>query len=169
MARRDALLGLVSRLIARRDALRKTLEGDLASFRKVSEVSGGGDHADAAVESATDDVSSRLVEIESRELDQIEHALDRIGAGVYGRCESCGRRIPAARLNALPYTDRCIKCQREEERREPWGARDADSERWADVDEGPIEDRESDGANMLGDFGMSSRESDRRFLEGLLV
>ena len=34
MARKDALLRLTSRLIARRDALRKALSGDLDSFRK---------------------------------------------------------------------------------------------------------------------------------------
>jgi DnaK suppressor protein len=169
MARRDALLRLASRLIARRDALRTTLDGDLASFRSVSEVSGVGDHGDAAVDSANDEVCTQLVEIESRELGQIEHALDRIRVGVYGRCESCGDRIPAARLNALPYTNSCINCQREKERRGQSGAQDADSERWAEVGEEPIEERQSDVAINLGEFGMNSRECGRWPIESLLV
>ena len=105
MARKDALLRLTSRLIARRDALRKALNGDLDSFRKFSELNAVGDNVDAAVDSANDEICSQLVEIESRELGQIEHALQRIAGGVYGRCEYCGGKISEARLNALPYTN----------------------------------------------------------------
>ena len=75
MARKDALLRLTSRLIARRDALRKALNGDLDSFRRFSELNAVGDNVDAAVDSANDEICSQLVEIESRELGQIEHAL----------------------------------------------------------------------------------------------
>jgi len=80
MARKDALLRLTSRLVARRDALRKAINGDLDSFRKFAAVRGVGDNVDAAVDSANDEISSQLVEIESRELGQIEHALQRIAA-----------------------------------------------------------------------------------------
>ncbi len=75
MARKDALLRLTQRLIARRDALRKALNGDLDSFRKFSELNAVGDNVDAAVDCANDEICSQLVEIESRELGQIEHAL----------------------------------------------------------------------------------------------
>ena len=75
-----------------------------------------GDNVDAAVDTANDEICSQLVEIESRELGQIEHALQRIVEGVYGRCEFCGGKIAEARLNALPYTNSCIDCQRENER-----------------------------------------------------
>ena len=51
MARKDALLRLTQRLIARRDALRKALNGDLDSFRKFSELNAVGDNVDAAVDS----------------------------------------------------------------------------------------------------------------------
>src|ERR1700739_3547404 len=116
MARKDALLRLTSRLIARRDALRKALNGDLDSFRKFSELNAVGDNVDAAVDCANDEICSQLVEIESRELGQIEHALQRLAGGVYGRCDFCGNKISGARLNALPYTNSCIDCQRENER-----------------------------------------------------
>src|SRR3974377_215446 len=104
MARKDALLRLTSRLIARRDALRKAINGDLDGFRKFSEGSGVGDNVDAAVDSANDEISSQLVEIESRELGQIEHALQRIVDGVYGRCEYCGGKIAEGRPNGCPLT-----------------------------------------------------------------
>ena len=116
MARKDALLRLHARLVTRRDALRKALKGVLDGYREFAALNVVGDNVDAAVDTANDEISSQLVEIESRELGQIEHALQRIAAGVYGRCEFCGGKINEARLNALPYTNSCIDCQRENER-----------------------------------------------------
>ena len=78
MARKDALLRLHARLVARRDALRKALNGDLDSFREFAATNVVGDNVDAAVDTANDEICSQLVEIESRELGQIEHALQRI-------------------------------------------------------------------------------------------
>src|SRR6516162_5710016 len=154
MARKDALLRLTTRLMARRDALRKAINGDLASFRKFSEVSGVGDNVDAAVDNANDEISSQLVEIESRELSQIEHALKRIAAGVYGRCEFCGGKIAEPRLNALPYTNTCIDCQRENERAGQGRGLQPDSKRWAKVYDKPLEDGDSDSQIKLSDFEM---------------
>lgn len=50
-------------------------------------------------------------------LDRVNRALERIGDGTYGKCESCGKSIEAARLRALPHAVLCISCKREEERR----------------------------------------------------
>ncbi|OJW15846.1 MAG: conjugal transfer protein TraR [Planctomycetales bacterium 71-10] len=161
MARKDALLRLTSRLVARRDALRKALSGDLDAFRKFSEAGGVGDNIDAAVDSANDEISSRLVEIESRELGQIEHALQRIAAGVYGRCEFCGGKISEPRLNALPYTNSCIDCQRENERLGQHGrSLDTDTHRWAKVFSKPADD-EGDAQINLSDFEMDFSDSAR--------
>ena len=159
MARKDALLRLTSRLIARRDALRKALNGDLDSFRKFSEVSVVGDNVDAAVDSANDEICSQLVEIESRELGQIEHALQRIAAGVYGRCEFCGAKISEARLNALPYTNSCIDCQRENERSGHGHYHEPDSRRWAKIYDKPSDEGETDSPINLSDFEMDFSES----------
>jgi DnaK suppressor protein len=161
MARKDALLRLTARLIARRDALRKALNGDLDSFRKFSELSVVGDSVDAAVDSANDEICSQLVEIESRELSQIEHALQRIADGVYGRCEFCNGKIFEARLNALPYTNTCIDCQRENERAGHTRALEPDSKRWAKVYDKPIEEGESDSQINLSDFEMDFSETGR--------
>jgi DnaK suppressor protein len=161
MARKDALLRLTSRLIARRDALRKALNGDLDSFRKFSELNAVGDNVDAAVDSANDEICSQLVEIESRELTQIEHALERIAAGVYGRCEFCHGKIAEPRLNALPYTNSCIDCQRENERAGQSRAMDPESKRWAKIYEKPLEEGESDSKINLSDFEMDFSETGR--------
>ena len=143
MARKDALLRLHARLVARRDALRKALSGDLDGFREYAALQDVGDNVDAAVDTANDEICSQLVEIESRELGQIEHALKRIVEGLYGRCEYCGGKIAEARLNALPYTNSCIDCQRENERHGQAYGRGAEDIRWAKVYDKPLGDSES--------------------------
>ena len=39
---------------------------------------------------------------------KVEHALARIDAGGFGRCEACGGAIEAERLDALPYATLCL-------------------------------------------------------------
>lgn len=72
------------------------------------------------------DTSSKLFEREhelalnnnTRELlEQTEHALDRIDAGTYGVCESCGKPIGKARLQAFPRATLCVVCKQRQERR----------------------------------------------------
>src|SRR5947209_16674113 len=161
MARKEALLRLHSRLVARRDALRKALNGDLDSLRQLATLNVVGDSVDAAVDTANDEICSQLVEIESRELEQIEHALQRIVQGVYGRCEFCGGKIAEARLNALPYTNSCIDCQRENERHGQSFGRTADDHRWAKIYDTPRDDHDNDSDINLNDFEMDMSESGR--------
>jgi DnaK suppressor protein len=115
MARKEALLNLRTILIRRRDALRSALAGDLSLLKELRSESPG-DVIDAAYDSAQDEISSQLAEVESRELANIENALERMKGGKYGLCEVCNGKIPMARLNALPYATMCIECQRELER-----------------------------------------------------
>jgi len=112
MTRKDALMNLRQVLLKRRDALRKVLAGDLSQLNSVRP-NMTGDMVDAALDAVHDEILSQLAEVESRELAQIENALERMRTGQYGICESCGRKISLARLQALPYATLCIKCQRE--------------------------------------------------------
>ncbi len=111
MARKDTLAKLRDVLIIRRDALRKALDGDLSSLKELREQNSG-DVADFALDAAQDEISSQLAEVESRELVNIEAALDRMRKGTFGECEGCEVKIPLARLQALPYATCCISCQR---------------------------------------------------------
>jgi DnaK suppressor protein len=61
-----------------------------------------------------------LLGSEKTALDQIDAAMVRIENGSYGRCESCGGRIPKSRLQAIPYVAQCVRCASEEES-EPFG------------------------------------------------
>lgn len=115
MARRDGLSELRDILIKRRDALRKALAGDLSLLKELRQQTSG-DMVDAALDAAHDEISSQLAEVESRELGNIENALERMRDGNYGACETCDCGIPMARLQALPYATLCINCQREAEK-----------------------------------------------------
>lgn len=44
-------------------------------------------------------------------IEEIDAALEKIGSGTYGMCESCGKPIPEARLEALPHARLCVTCK----------------------------------------------------------
>ncbi len=142
MARRDALLRLHKRLVARRSELQKVLAGELDDLRgSVRGDTTGGDAADAAFDSGSDEISSQLAELEARELRQVERAIAKMRRGTYGVCEGCEKKIPVERLNALPYSTCCIECQREMERHPGWARGYGGN--WEKVydTEGPLEDQ----------------------------
>lgn len=115
ITRNDAIAHLRKVLIRRRDALRSALAGDLSLLKELRGQSCG-DVADFALDAAQDELSSQLAEVESRELTNIETALERIRDGQFGMCENCEDPIPLPRLQALPYATLCISCQREAEK-----------------------------------------------------
>jgi len=43
-------------------------------------------------------------------LSKANRALERVDAGTYGVCESCGKSIPIERLEVLPYSTVCVEC-----------------------------------------------------------
>ena len=119
MSRNTALFRLHKSLITRRTELRKRLGMDLQDLhRKVT--SATGDSADAAFDSSGEEMASQLAELEAKELAQIERAIRKMKLGTYGKCEGCNCSIPVARLDALPFSTLCIKCQRELETDANW-------------------------------------------------
>ena len=83
-------------------------------------------------------LTSRLKERDRQKIREIDSALDRMTAGVYGKCGRCGQEIGIDRLRALPTTTLCINCAagRESEKR-PTAAEEP-SERL------PVRDREAE-------------------------
>lgn len=71
-----------------------------------------------------------LGEVAHREVAQLDAALQRLDAGRYGICRTCGEEIDAARVEVLPFVLDCADCaeeretalrrERERERTEPW-------------------------------------------------
>jgi len=49
---------------------------------------------------------------ERSQLRQVDEALERLQAGTYGECRSCGGPIAPERLEAIPWVPTCIDCAR---------------------------------------------------------
>jgi DnaK suppressor protein len=85
-----------------------SLEGDLG------EIAGGADDSlgDAAGMAYDREIDLGLEEGTQQTIEEIDAALERIEAGTYGTCESCGKAIGEARLRAIPWARYCIDDQR---------------------------------------------------------
>ena len=106
---RQRLLDLRDELInsmygVTRDTLRNAPEG--------SEASGSGMHqGDAGSDAYDRDFALSVLAKEQDALYEIEEALKRIQRGTYGVCEISGRKIPQARLEAIPFARLTVECQ----------------------------------------------------------
>jgi DnaK suppressor protein len=72
--------------------------------------------ADAGTDSDEREKAAQLTSAEGRLLAEIDAALERVEAGTYGVCASCGGDIGYKRLAAMPSATRCIACKEKEER-----------------------------------------------------
>jgi RNA polymerase-binding transcription factor DksA len=68
------------------------------------------DWEEHAVETADDEVLEKVGNVALDEIREIKLALSRLEAGTYGICARCGAKIPAARLEILPYSTKCMNC-----------------------------------------------------------
>lgn len=93
---RNALLGMVER----------TEDYGREADREVSQ-----DPADKASNSYTKELLFSQSTNERNTLKLIEEALNRIADGEYGECINCGEEIQPKRLDAIPWTPHCIRCQ----------------------------------------------------------
>ena len=64
------------------------------------------------------ELAIRNLDRESNLLRQVRGALARIADGSYGICNHCEEEISMKRLNAVPQTAYCIKCQEAADRHE---------------------------------------------------
>ena len=71
---------------------------------------------DVATELFDRELEYTLRDGEQATLARIDRALARIEDGTYGTCERCGKDIPEERLEARPWAELDIDCQREVER-----------------------------------------------------
>lgn len=115
MKRSDFVRLMQHRLMQRRQELRKYLAGEVNELRDQDQT-GVGDEIDVSVDGEHAAIRSQLADFESRELKQIDSALERVEAGEYGRCDSCHSPISLVRLRAVPYVADCIECARKAER-----------------------------------------------------
>jgi DnaK suppressor protein len=114
------LAQLRAELVAEAEGLRAEIAKtthDIAEGLTGSLRDAGDDEADAGTKASEREHELALTRNAQDLLDQGERALDRIDAGTYGVCESCGQPIGKARLMAFPQATLCVACKQRQERR----------------------------------------------------
>ncbi len=105
------------------DAHLTRLAGELAELEKAREASRqekdeyagyGNQVGEAASETSEAERNLALIDNLEQMREHIERALKRIDDGTYGLCVTCGKLIPAERLEALPFAEQCVSCKSKE-------------------------------------------------------
>ena len=106
---KDRLLQLRDSLL---DAMAGVAKDNLRSRAEGSEASAFGMHmADAGSDAYDRDFALSMLAKEQDAIYEIEQALRRIQASSYGICEISARKIPQARLEAIPFARLTVECQ----------------------------------------------------------
>ena len=106
---KQRLLDLRDELV---DAMTGTTRDQIRNAPEGSEASGSGMHqGDAGSDAYDRDFALSVLAKEQDALYEIEQALQRIKKGAYGVCEMSGKKIPSARLEAIPFARLTVECQ----------------------------------------------------------
>ncbi len=106
---KQRLLDLRDELV---DAMTGTTRDTIRNAPEGSEASGSGMHqGDAGSDAYDRDFALSVLAKEQDALYEIEQALQRIKKGAYGVCEMSGKKIPQARLEAIPFARLTVECQ----------------------------------------------------------
>lgn len=89
---------------------------DLGNMLKEPPSGACGEKADGWSRSMAHEREMSLVTGARDGLNQALAALERLDAGTYGTCESCGQPIGKHRLQAYPRAALCLSCKSEQER-----------------------------------------------------
>jgi len=104
-----------ARLEAKRDELRTNIanltEAKPTPVDPTIASEGPQDFEDIAVDFLETQQEQSILVNEQALLTQVEHALERIENGTYGKCVNCGQPIPEKRLEAIPWAERDVKCE----------------------------------------------------------
>ncbi len=85
-----------------------------------SEAAGSGMHqGDAGSDAYDRDFALSLLFQEQDALQEIEAALERMIEGTYGICAISGKKVPQARLEAIPIARLTVECQSQWEKENP--------------------------------------------------
>jgi RNA polymerase-binding transcription factor DksA len=103
------------RLLELRDQILNR-RGDLARDARDEHPTFSSHMADAATDNYDRDFALSMLSSEQDAVYEIDQALDRIREGTYGICEMTGKRIEAARLDAIPWARFSASAEKEVER-----------------------------------------------------
>jgi DnaK suppressor protein len=91
-------------------------ESGIAALLHGAGEEGGEDTADTGAKAFEREHEMALAASHREILGQVERALRSIETGTYGQCESCGKAIGKARLQAFPRATLCLACKQRQER-----------------------------------------------------
>lgn len=97
------------RLLARRAELEQRSRAVSADLQRQDDPLAA-DFAEQATQRENDDVLGAVRASATVEAAAIAAAIARLASGTYGDCSRCGAAIEPARLEAVPYTTRCVRC-----------------------------------------------------------
>lgn len=92
-------------------------ENDLADLMKQGNDGAGMDTIDVGSSQFERDQEISVTRNARAVYDQSKLALHLLDEGTWGTCESCGKAVGKARLQAFPRATMCVKCKQREERR----------------------------------------------------
>lgn len=95
--------------------LQNEFESRLEGIRKDVTQPRSRDWEEQATELENSEVLDALGQEAEDELRKIKRALNRLDSGDYGLCMDCGAEIPLARLEARPFSSRCVDCAEQHE------------------------------------------------------
>jgi DnaK suppressor protein len=113
----DFLAAQRRELEARRSSYEADMARSTAAALELTEDGGNQDMADEDGFGEGDTLNVErdrllLVASEARaRVAEIVAALERVDAGTYGMCRSCGKPIPQARLEVVPEATLCVSCK----------------------------------------------------------
>ena len=114
---RQRLLDLQDELM---DAMYGVQQEALRNGPSGNDSSGSGMHqGDAGSDAYDRDFALNLLSKEQDAVQEVHAALERIAAGNYGICGISGKKIPQARLEAIPFARLTVECQSQWEQENP--------------------------------------------------
>ena len=94
----------------------KGLQGDIEARQAVLAVEYVGDPAERVQQLAERELVAREVDQLSAVLKCVRGALRELREGTFGICAACGDPIPRKRLDLVPWSPYCVRCQDQAER-----------------------------------------------------
>jgi len=104
---------LLQRLNAEKAGLLQELK-QIQTSQQTTERRAGGPFGKRGEEASQVSELEKRLDLDNRlkkALAEIDHALEKNEAGTYGLCDSCGKPIEPARLEALPQANLCLGCK----------------------------------------------------------
>jgi RNA polymerase-binding protein DksA len=108
LAERKKLMGQPGYLEKTMNQTQRDSSGDLSAYSFHM--------ADMGTDAMEREKAFLFASAEGRLLYSINQALRRLYRNEYGICESCGKEIGKARLEAVPHATLCVACQEKQER-----------------------------------------------------